>query len=139
MWHSHVHTKDNMTTQVERIRAHLVAGKSITPVAALAVYGISRLSSVIEDLRNSGMQIDCIRKYDEMGKQYGEYRIRKPIKAGSLVQVQHGYGIGLPTWVRKNREATVLAVLDDTAYVRFVRGKNLECHWLNLKELINAD
>lgn len=128
-----------MTTQVERVRAHLAAGKSITPVTALAVYGITRLSSVIEDLRNSGTQIDCVRKYDEMGKQYGEYRLRRPIVPGSLVQVQHGYGIGLPHWVRKNREATVLEVAGDTAYVRFVRGKNLECHWLNLKELINAN
>lgn len=128
-----------MTTQVERIRAHLMAGKSITPVTALAVYGITRLSSVIEDLRNTGTAIDCIRKYDEMGKQYGEYRLRKSIVPGSSVQVKHGYGIGLPTWVRKNRSATVLEVFEDTAYCRFVRGKNLECHWLNLKELINAD
>ena len=53
-------------SQVELGRRHLTAGNSITPASAIAVYGIFRLSSVIEDLRNSGMEIDCVLKHDEI-------------------------------------------------------------------------
>lgn len=126
-------------TQADLIYDHLMAGKSITPATALVVYGISRLSSAIEDLRRDGVQIDCIMRRDEMGKQYGEYRLRKPITVGSLVQIQKGHGYGLPQWVRSYSSAKVLAVTGDTALVRFQRGKNLKDEWLNHKELLRAD
>jgi hypothetical protein len=125
-------------TQVSLVRKHLEAGKTITPVSAMAVYGISRLSSCIEDLRHTGMEIDCVLKRDEMGKQFGEYRMRKPIAVDSVVQVKSGHGYGLPTWVRKHRNARVIAKLADCSRVRFVRGKNLQDIWVNDKELVNA-
>jgi hypothetical protein len=128
-----------MTTQVQRVRAHLEAGKTITPASAIAVYGIFRLSSVIEDLRATGMEIDCVLKHDEMGKQYGEYRQRKAIGPGSTVQVKRGHAVGLPNWVRTLRAAKVIASHADTALVRFIRGKNLQDIWMNHKELVNAD
>ncbi len=127
-----------MTTQIERIRRHLEDGKTITPLQALGVYGISRLSSVIEDLRQRGMEIDCVLKFDEMGKQYGEYRKRIPPSIGSLVQVKPGHGILLPGWVRKLKAAKVQAKQDDASLVSFIRGKNHQTVWLNDKELVRV-
>lgn len=128
-----------MTTQIERVLAHLQAGKTITPATAIAVYGIFRLSSVIEDLRQAGHEVDCVLKYDEMGKQYGEYRLRKPIGLFCKVQVRRGCGIGLPYWVRRLKVAKVIAKLDDASLVRFIRGKDLADCWVNDQELVNAD
>lgn len=136
-----------METQVSRIRRHLEAGKTITPAQAIVVYGIFRLSSVIEDLRATGMEIDCVLKYDEMGKQYGEYRMRKPISLLSQVQVKRGYGIGLPHWVRRMKTAKVIghrppANNPDSApawLVRFQAGGNCVDEWMNDKELLRAD
>lgn len=128
-----------MTTQVQRIGDHLRAGKSITPALALTVYSIYRLSSVIEDLRATGMAIDCLIKYDETGKQYGEYRLRRPIKVGQQVQVVRGAGIGLPNWVRRQKLAEVMQKEGDASLVYFVRGKRTGSYWLNDKELQRAD
>lgn len=128
-----------MKTQVQHVLDHLNAGKSITPSIAMTVYGIYRLSSVIEDLRNAGYEIDCVIKHDEMGKKYGEYRFRKPIVVGSGVQIRRGFGILLPNWVRRTKVAKVIAKQQDTSFVRFIRGRNLEDHWVNDKELVNAD
>lgn len=127
-----------MTTQVQHVRAHLEAGKTITPASAIAVYGIFRLSSVIEDLRQQGMEVDCVLKHDEMGKQYGEYRARRPIGVDSRVQVKRGFGIGLPHWVRRLKAARVIGKNGDASLVRFVRGQNLSDLWVNDKELVNA-
>jgi hypothetical protein len=127
-----------MTTQVALVRRHLEAGKTITPITAMGVYGISRLSSCIEDLRHAGMEIDCVLKRDEMGKQYGEYRMRQPIAIDAMVQIKAGHGIGLPYWVRKLRNARVIAKGPDNALVRFIRGKNMKDVWVLDKELVNA-
>ncbi len=130
-----------MTTQVSKVRAHIEAGKVITPVTAMAVYGISRLSSCIEDLRNYGVLIDCVMKRDEAGKQYGEYRLRKPIEVGSVVQVKPGHAWGLPCWVRSSRGAIVVDRHPDdrsSVLVEFVRGLNRTKEWMLTKELVNA-
>lgn len=125
-------------TQIDKVRKHLTDGKEITPMVAMTVYGISRLASVIEDLRNTGMQIDTILRRDEEGKQYGVYRLRQPIVQGAKVQVKAGYGIGLPRWVRKLRESVVLEKNHDASLVCFVRGLNTETAWLNDKELVRV-
>lgn len=126
-------------TQASQVLAHLQAGKSITPVVAQTVYGIFRLSSVIEDLRQAGHEIDCVMKHDETGKQYGDYRIRRPIGMGSKVQVRRGYGCDLPTWVRRHKVATVVNKAADSSLVHFTRGALQAKVWLNDKELVNAD
>lgn len=128
-----------MKTQVQHVLDHLLTGKSITPATAMTVYGIYRLSSVIEDLRLAGYEIDCVMKHDEMGKQYGEYRMRKPIAIGCGVQIRRGYGILLPNWVRRLKVAKVIGKKQDASLVRFIRGKNLKDEWVNDKELVNAD
>ena len=125
-------------TQVDQVRRHLEAGKSITPASAMAVYGIFRLASCIEDLRNSGMEIDTVMKADEMGKQYGEYFKRRPIAINTPVQVKAGHGVLLPSWVRTTRAARVIAMNCDAAFVRFTRGTRMVDLWLNEKELVNA-
>lgn len=125
-------------TQNEIIRAHLEAGKSITPLHALTVYGISRLSSCIERLRLAGLNIVTTIKQDEMGRKYGEYKLAAPVKVGSKVTVKRGHGIGLPRWVRRTSEARVVGLYKDTAMVEFIRGTRVEVHSLNLKELACA-
>lgn len=127
-------------TQVAQVRAHLEAGKTITPASAMAVYGIFRLASVIEDLRKAGMKIDTVLKRDETGKQYGEYRKARVVTKGCEVQVKPGHGWGLPGWVRRLRNAKVV---DSTACgtshkVEFVRGKNRAEFWLNREEVVNV-
>lgn len=44
-------------TQRQRVLAHLMSGKSITPIEALDLYGSFRLSSIIFDLRDQGYDI----------------------------------------------------------------------------------
>lgn len=126
------------STQADAVRAHLIAGKSITPGSALLVYGISRLAVAIDALRRSGMEIDMTLKTDEVGKRYGEYKIRRSIAIGSRVQVQRGHGYGLPSWVLKTSAARVVGLVKDCAYVQFIRGDRSEVLSLNCKELVNV-
>ncbi len=44
-------------TQLNTLRDHLKAGKSISPLQALNKFGIYRLASRINELRNEGMDI----------------------------------------------------------------------------------
>lgn len=128
-----------MNTQVSQVLAHINAGKSITPAIALVVYGIYRLSSVIEDIRHTGVKVDCLIKYDETGKQYGEYRLRRPITLKAKVQVVRGRGIGLPRWVRRQKLAEVISKEAGASLVRFTRGALVGEFWLNDKEIQRAD
>ena len=43
-----------------QIKAHLLSGKSITPLQALSLYGSLRLGAVIFDLRNEDNMIIAI-------------------------------------------------------------------------------
>lgn len=126
-------------TQGQLVREHLEAGKPITLFTALLVYGISRLSSVIERLRREGMEIDMALKEDEAGKQYGEYTLRRPIALGSRVQVRQGHGYGLPYWVLRTASAKVVGLIGDVAYVQFHTAKGDEVvQALNVKELVHV-
>lgn len=58
-------------TKKERIKRHLKNGGSITGLSALKYFGCYRLSSVIHELRNEGMNI----KTERIGKEgYARYR-----------------------------------------------------------------
>lgn len=65
-----------MKTQLENIREHLEAGRSITPLDALNLYGCFRLGARIADLKKQGMDIrtDIIHD-DRNGKKYASYRL----------------------------------------------------------------
>lgn len=122
-------------TQEDTIRDHLMNGKAITPAIAFMVYGISRLSSVIQRLRKAGMDIVTVPKEDEVGRKYGEYKLAGELRLGSLVTIKQGHGIGLPRWVRRSEPSKVVGLFKDTAMVEFVRGTRIETHSLNVKEL----
>ena len=66
-------------TQRGAILQHLRDHGSITPIEALEGYGVYRLSSIINRLRNSGIEIDTER-VDGVGRygplQYARYRLR---------------------------------------------------------------
>ncbi len=121
--------------QEDIVRQHLLSGKAITPAIAFMVYGISRLSSVIERLRGRGMEIVTVMKADEVGRQYGEYKLAAPVRLGSYVTVKRGHGYGLPKWVRRTKGSRVVGLFQDTAHVEFIRGTKVATVPMNLKEL----
>lgn len=125
-------------SQPQIVREHLQQGKAITPAQALLVYGISRLAPAIERLRDSGLVIDTTMREDEVGKRYASYTLRRPIEAGSKVQVVAGGGIGLPRWVRKLTGGTVVVKARDASLVEFTRAGERGRFWLNDKELVNV-
>ena len=71
--------KDRNKTQIDSIREHLIKGGTITPLEALHYYGCFRLASVINRLREEGMDIitNFVENYsDDEVKKYAEYHIR---------------------------------------------------------------
>ena len=59
----------------KEIEKHLLQGQSITGLMALELYGVYRLSSVINRLRAKGLPIETIIIEREDGTTYGEYII----------------------------------------------------------------
>lgn len=70
-------------SQCEIIVNHLQKFGSISPLEARHVYGIERLASRVDELRQSGHSIVTRTKKDARGKRYAEYAYA-PIK-GALV------------------------------------------------------
>jgi len=64
-----------MNSQNKQIAEHLKAGKSITPLTALKLYGCFRLSGRIWDLKQTGMKIktDLVTRRN---KTYAEYKLQ---------------------------------------------------------------
>lgn len=67
-------TLDNPKSQKEKILAHLKTGRNLTSLSALGMYGVYRLASRINDLRNEGYNIKTIRCKDATGKSFAMYR-----------------------------------------------------------------
>ncbi|WP_313196189.1 helix-turn-helix domain-containing protein [Shinella zoogloeoides] len=63
-------------TKIAKLRSHLLAGRSITQLEAIALYSAFRLAARIHDLKAEGMKIDTIMKEDPNGSPYAEYRLR---------------------------------------------------------------
>jgi hypothetical protein len=63
-------------SQTQTLLEHMLAGKTITPMKAMMVYGVHRLAARIRDLRDAGHNIVTDLKEDESGRQYAEYRIQ---------------------------------------------------------------
>lgn len=61
-------------TQTEMIRAHLEAGREITPIDALEQYGCFRLAARIKELRNQGLPIETLTEQRD-GKAWAKYRL----------------------------------------------------------------
>lgn len=66
-----------MRTQTARIRAHLEAGHSITPLDALKLFGCLRLSARIYDLKEQGVAIVAMPTVVDGGKVVATYRLLK--------------------------------------------------------------
>jgi len=72
--------KCNPKSQKNRIINHLINNKSITSWEAFSNYGVTRLSSIIYNLRHDGYKIESIRRYTRSihsGEPctYAEYRL----------------------------------------------------------------
>ena len=61
-------------TQKEKIRKHLMDGKSITPLHALNEYGCFRLAAIVFRLRQEGMDI-ITENVSQHGKTFALYRL----------------------------------------------------------------
>ena len=61
--------------QTRKILNHLSKYGSITPMEALTVYSIYRLSACIYDLRCTGIDIVTQMKKDASGHQYARYEV----------------------------------------------------------------
>lgn len=63
-------------SQNEKVKAHLVNGKSITPIEALNLYGCLRLSARIWDLKHKeGLPIVTEIVEGMRGKRYAKYSL----------------------------------------------------------------
>lgn len=70
-------------SQNEKVKAHLVSGKTITPLEALRLYGCFRLGARIWDLRRKhGLPIVTERIVNEQGNHFAKYSLPKEEPAG---------------------------------------------------------
>ena len=63
-------------TQTQAIRKHLEAGRTLTPMQALTLYGCARLAARIYDLRWLGLRINR-RIASRRNKRFAEYWIAR--------------------------------------------------------------
>jgi hypothetical protein len=66
-------TAINGKSQVQNLIAHLKNVGPISPVEAKEIYGITRLASRINDLKNKGLVIERDIRTDALGKRYARY------------------------------------------------------------------
>jgi len=64
-------------TQLQKVQQHLESGRTLTPLEALGLYGIMRLSHHILVLRQQGYDISMTMKTARTGVRYGEYKLLK--------------------------------------------------------------
>lgn len=67
----------SLPPQARKILAHMEAGKTITPMKALNVYGIYRLSDCVFKIRNAGHGVCTLNCVDEGGHKYAKYFLAK--------------------------------------------------------------
>lgn len=69
---------ERMESQRKAIQNWLLAGKTITPIEALNMFGAFRLSAVIYVLKNDyDMNIVTEMVYEDDGKRYAKYYLKK--------------------------------------------------------------
>lgn len=62
-------------SQREQIREHLKAGKTLTPLQALELFGCFRLSGRVLELRQEGLPIETTIRETEGGARIAEYKL----------------------------------------------------------------
>lgn len=65
----------NQQSQNDKILSHLKAGRSISPLEAMGVFGVYRLAARIFELRQDGHEIVKKIKDDGQGRTYAEYSL----------------------------------------------------------------
>lgn len=65
----------SLPPQARKILAHLLTGKTITPLESTMVYHIPRLSDCIFKIRNAGYDVTMTLKADEVGGKYASYKL----------------------------------------------------------------
>lgn len=71
-------------SQNEQIRQHLEAGKTITPLEALSLFGCLRLGARIHNLKAMGLAI-CSQLVEQNGKRFAQYSLAKLLIVGLVV------------------------------------------------------
>ena len=71
----------SLRPQTRKVLAHLLQGKDLTPLKAMAVYHIRNIADCIMELRKNGYDISTERAVDEVGGRYVHYRLVKKVKA----------------------------------------------------------
>lgn len=62
-------------TKYKLVRNHLLSGMAITPLQSLKLYGLQRLASLINRMRNEGHKIKTIMVEEPDGTRYAKYYI----------------------------------------------------------------
>ena len=71
-----------MKTQLDHLKTHLKAGRSISPLEALGLYGVFRLAARMKELRDAGWDITTDIKRDPNGKTYATYTLAPQVGHG---------------------------------------------------------
>lgn len=62
-------------TKYEQVRKHILSGEPITALQSLRLYGLQRLASLINRMRNEGHKIKTIMVEEPDGTRYAKYYI----------------------------------------------------------------
>lgn len=81
-----IDAKDSNRSHCELILEHLKQGHSITPLAALDLWGCFRLGARIWDLRDRGYEIETEILETVSGKRIAQYRLKRTIVTQSEEQ-----------------------------------------------------
>jgi len=77
-----------MATQKDKIKEHLLKGKTLTPLQALNLYGSMRLAAVVHKLKNEGDGMDIkttiMTHPNNPKKQFAKYYIQYPQQSLNL-------------------------------------------------------
>ena len=68
------------TTQIARVLNYLQNNKDLSPLEAFGLFSVTRLASIIEDLRKEGHIIDTQVHKDVTGKRYARYSYHGTIR-----------------------------------------------------------
>lgn len=69
--------KSKTVSQKGKVKWWLLKGKSITPLEALNYFDVFRLSAIIFDLRNEGMNIETEYVINSKGNRFAKYSLKK--------------------------------------------------------------
>ena len=60
-------------SKYEEVRKHILSGQPITALQSLQLYGLQRLASLVNKMRNSGIEITTTMVEEPDGTRYAKY------------------------------------------------------------------